>query len=305
MGGGLISALKNRIAQYRKDMQRLRCRRDMDGVRRYNEARWNYLRLLEKHEVFWRQRAKQYWLKDGDRNTRFFHKFAATRKEHNRIKRLKNDAGEWQDTSESIQDTIIKYFENIFTATTVEENMPNGVKFKSITPTQKESRMQIVTEEEVRAAVMSMYPEKSPGIDGLNPCFFQVCWHIISRDVTDFCRNFLEYCELPDQVNRTLVCLIPKVKQPKQVSDLRPISLCNVLMRILSKVLANRLKPCLHSILSENQSAFIEGRLLTDNALIAYEINHCIRRKTQGKCGMAGLKIDVSKSYDRLEWRYL
>ena len=76
-------------------------------------------------------------------------------------------------------------------------------------------------------------------------------------------------------------------------------------MRILSKVLANRLKPCLHSILSENQSAFVEGRLLTDNALIAYEIYHYIHRKTQGKCGVAGLKIDVSKAYDRLKWTYI
>lgn len=79
---------------------------------------------------------------------------------------------------------------------------------------------------------------------------------------------------LPEKVNSTLVCLIPKVKHLKQVSDLRPISLCNVLMRILSKVMANRLKPCLHNIISEKQSAFIEGRLLTDNALVAFEISH-------------------------------
>lgn len=75
-------------------------------------------------------------------------------------------------------------------------------------------------------------------------------------------------------------------------------------MRILSKVMANRLKPCLNSIISDKQSAFIEGRLLTDNAMIAFEVNHYIRRKTQGKKGVAGLKIDVSKAYDRLEWRF-
>lgn len=85
------------------------------------------------------------------------------------------------------------------------------------------------------------------------------------------------------------------------MSDLRPISLCNVLMRILSKLMANRLKPCLNSVISVNQSAFIEGRLLTDNAMVAFKINHYIHRKTQGKCGIAGLKVDVSKAYDRLE----
>ena len=69
--------------------------------------------------------------------------------------------------------------------------------------------------------------------------------------------------------------------------------------------MTNRLKPCLKSIISENQSAFIEGRMLTNNALIAFEINHYIRRKTQGKCGVAGLKIDISKAYDRLEWNFV
>lgn len=72
MGGGLIKHLKSKIAFYRKSMQRMRSRRDVHGVHLYNEARWNYLKLLEKQEVFWSQRAKQYWLKHGDNNTRFF-----------------------------------------------------------------------------------------------------------------------------------------------------------------------------------------------------------------------------------------
>lgn len=89
------------------------------------------------------------------------------------------------------------------------------------------------------------------------------------------------------------------------MSELRPISLCNVLMRILSKVMTNRLNLCLQNIVSPNQSAFIEGRLLTDNALIAYEINHYLHRRTQGKSGVVGLKLDISKAYDRLEWGFV
>lgn len=111
--------------------------------------------------------------------------------------------------------------------------------------------------------------------------------------------------ELPNGINRTLVCLIPKVKQPKEMSDLRPISLCNVLMRVLSKVMANKLKPCLPLIISDKQSAFIEGRLLTDNALIVFELNHYIKWRTQGRKGVASLKIDASKAYDRLEWGFI
>ncbi|KAL8103570.1 hypothetical protein AgCh_027952 [Apium graveolens] len=69
--------------------------------------------------------------------------------------------------------------------------------------------------------------------------------------------------------------------------------------------MTNRLKPCLGSIISDKQSAFIEGRLLTDNALIAFEVNHYMKRRTQGKTGLAGMKIDISKAYDRLEWNFM
>lgn len=102
-----------------------------------------------------------------------------------------------------------------------------------------------------------------------------------------------------------LVCLVHKVKQPKQMKDLRHIFLCNVLMLILSKVMVNRLKPCLNTIVSNKHSAFIERRLLTNNAMIVFEVNHYIKRKTQGKKSVAGLKIDVSKEYNRLEWRFI
>lgn len=212
------------------------------------------------------------------------------RKEHNKIKRLKNEAGEWQDTEDMIQETIIRYFETMFTATTTEEQLSDRISFRCITDEQSYALVQPVNEEEIKEAVFAMYPDKSPGIDGFNPCFFQVYWLIVKQDVVDFCKNFFDHGVLPENVNRTLVCLIPKVKQPKQVSNLRPISLCNVLMRIMSKVMANRLRPCLNSVIYEQQSAFIEGRLLTDNALLAFEINHYIHRKTQGKCGVAGLR---------------
>lgn len=98
-----------------------------------------------------------------------------------------------------------------------------------------------------------MHPEKSPRIDGLNPTFFQAYWNIVGNDVIIFCQKFFDAGELPEEINRTLVCLIPKIKQPKQVSDLRPISLCNGLMRILSKIMENKLKPCLQSMYLTNK----------------------------------------------------
>lgn len=111
--------------------------------------------------------------------------------------------------------------------------------------------MREVTGEEVREAVFEMHPDKPCGPDGLNPAFYQVFWSIVEHDVMHFCRRFMQTGELLCGVNEASVCLIPKVKEPKSMGELRPISLCNVLVRILSKVMVNRLKKCFSSIISD------------------------------------------------------
>lgn len=175
---------------------------------------------------------------------RFYHKFASVRKEHNRVKRLKDVNGKWQDTEAEIQNTIFKYFENIYLETETGEKMLDEISFKRIIEEQTDDLVQGIIEKETQSVVFAMCLKKSPGIDGLKPCFFQSYWNLVNKDVFEFCKQFFEYGELPVEVNCTLVCLILKVKHPKQVFDLRHISPCNVLMRILCKVVANRLKPC-------------------------------------------------------------
>ena len=90
-----------------------------------------------------------------------------------------------------------------------------------------------------------------------------------------------------------------------QVIKFRPISLCNVIYKLISKVLANRLKSLLPSIVSENQSAFQARRVITDNILMAFEILHYMKTQQNGSTGFMALKLDISKAYDRVEWSFL
>lgn len=103
------------------------------------------------------------------------------------------------------------------------------------------------------------------------------------------------------EINYTYIVFIPKIKNSLIASDYQSISLCNVVYKMTSKVLANRLKKVLPFIISDNQSAFLKDRLITDNIIIAYENLHSMRAKQKGKDESMAIKLDISKAYDRIE----
>ena len=110
---------------------------------------------------------------------------------------------------------------------------------------------------------------------------------------------------IPDKLNHTFLALIPKIHSLRKVSDFKPISLSNVLYKIIAKVLANRLKPLLPHLISETQGVFLFERIITDNILIAHENLHYLKQKRTGKLRYMALKLDMSKAYDRVEWVFL
>ena len=103
---------------------------------------------------------------------------------------------------------------------------------------------------------------------------------------------------VPEFINTTFITLIPKIKNPKKVFDFRPISLCNVNYKLIAKVVTNRLKKFLANSVLDSQSAFLSGRLISDNIPVAFETLYYLKRKTQGKMGFMALKLDMSKAYD-------
>lgn len=128
---------------------------------------------------------------------------------------------------------------------------------------------------------------------------------MLGKEVFKCCKNWLQDFSFPAELNDTNLVLIPKKEVAERMTDLRPIALCNVLHKILSKVLANRLKMILPEIISKNQSAFVPGRSITDNVLLAFEMIHHMKQKKSGSVGEITLKLDISKAYDRVSWKYL
>jgi len=125
-----------------------------------------------------------------------------------------------------------------------------------------------ITLEEVHTATFQMGKPKAPSPDGLNGLFYQSHWDIIHKDLFVSIQSFFQIGTMPTDLNRTILSLIPKVPDPERLDQFRSISLCNYAYKIISKILANRLKPFLPSLISSEQSAFVGGRHIQDNILI-------------------------------------
>lgn len=157
------------------------------------------------------------------------------------------------------------------------------------------------TRAQIDATIKQVGLLKSPGLDGFGACFFQARWKIGGDDTSKIVLDFLNGEGMLSSLNFTYIVLIPKLKKSMNVSFFRPISLCNVLYKIISEVLANRLRIVLPLIISCNQSVFFSGRLISSNVMIVYKILHSMKTRQRGKTGSLAMKLDTSKAYNRGE----
>ena len=216
-------------------------------------------------------------MQSGDRNTRFFHEKVSVRYKKNLIEGLMDENGRWLEGDEHVEELMLQYYERLFTSSghSEFEEILDAVQPK-VTPRMNQILVKEFSEVEVKIPIKQMYPLKSPGPDGMPPLFYQHFWPKIGGVVTSTVLAFLNLGIIPPNFNYTHIVLIPKCKEPKTVTDYRPISLCNVVYKIASKAITNRLKTFLPSIISDIQSAFVHGRLITDNVFVAYEMMHHI-----------------------------
>jgi hypothetical protein len=242
--------------------------------------------LLLREENMWRQRSRTSWLKEGDRNTRFFHSKASQRRRRNSLVFLRLENGAIITDSEQIGRQFVDYYQELFTAAPLAgvDTILGGIQ----TRVTDEMNMKLTcqfTELEVTTAMEQMAPLKAPGPDGMPPVFYQSYWHVVGEEVAAAVLSCLNLGKIPASLNHSYVTLIPKTKSPEKITEYRPISLCNVVYKLISKVLANRLKKVLPHVVSETQSAFVPGRMITDNVLVAFETLHHMhnQRSWQGR----------------------
>ena len=222
------------------------------------------------------------------------------------IKGVMDHNGVWCDEERQIGEVAVKYFDDIFSASPVLE-VGSVVQHidRVITNDMNKALLSSFTAVEVREAMFQMHPSKAPGPDGMSSFFYQKYWNIVGPDVIQGVLSVLNSGYMLQKINHSHIVLIPKKKDPQAISDYRPISLSNVVYKLISKVLANRLKGVLPHIISESQSAFVPGRQITDNINTAFEMLHYLRSRRKGKVAHMAIKLDMSKAYDRVEWAFL
>ncbi|XP_010463260.1 PREDICTED: uncharacterized protein LOC104743929 [Camelina sativa] len=211
------------------------------------------------------------------------------------------------DSKQGIQSLVVDFYENLLgnqtqltTASVLEiaDLLP-----QRCSPAAIQTLSTHVTPEEIRSVVFSLSKNKAPGPDGFCVEFLTSQWDTVGNSVVEAVLEFFNTGKMLKQWNATILTLVPKIPNAQRITQFRPIACCNTLYKIASKILANRLKKVLPDLISNSQSAFIQGRLLVENVLLAIELVQGFNQKNISPRGM--LKIDLMKAFDSVHWGFL
>ncbi|GMH16976.1 hypothetical protein Nepgr_018817 [Nepenthes gracilis] len=267
----------------------------------------DYARAIACELDFLQQKAKRNWLKDGDQCTKVFFRAVVRNCNRNRILTLIKDDGSYTQSKVEIQQLFLDHFTRILGAGgRFEPELKHRLRpfvLRAIPFSMREGLYSPISAEDIQNALYSIGETKAPAHDGFSSKFFKESWDIVGPSVVDAVQDFFTHGRLLKQINATCISLIPKVKAPSKVGDFRPISCCNVVYKIISKIIANRIKNVLPYLVDSCQNVFVPGRRISDNILLAQELLHNYHsRKGVWRCA---LKVDLMKTYDSVQWDFL
>ncbi|XP_042489804.1 uncharacterized protein LOC122069781 [Macadamia integrifolia] len=268
------------------------------------DAKTVLLKANQMYEKLWAEKAKLRWMKNGDCNSKFFHLSVKLRRLKNQITSLKKEDGTWVSDQQGISSYVSDFFEKFHKADEITvhndllDNIPRVLEEEDVAGLES-----VPSGEEIKQAVWDLDPVSSPGPDGFPGSFFRRCWTIVEGDFCRAVKKFFEEGRLPKGINNCFISLIPKVEGAASLDRFRPICMGNFYCKVISKILSSRLLVVLPKLISEEQGAFQQGKIISANISLASELSNLMHSSVRG--GGMGLKLDVQKAYDSLAWEFL
>ncbi|KAH9762494.1 hypothetical protein KPL70_000832 [Citrus sinensis] len=188
----------------------------------------------------------------------------------NKVVTIQDDVGSWLQNKDEIH--AVSFFANLYSDEEREYCVyPTSNDFPRMTSNMISSIMQPVNDEEIMRIVFNMHLMKAPGVDGLHAIFYQSQWQVVGPSVCKVVKEVFVGKNIPLELNKTLIVLIPKNNNPANIKMFRPISLCPLMYKIIIKIMTNRLKEVLPHLIGPTQAIFIPRRHITENIVIARE----------------------------------
>eukprot|EP00253_Pinus_taeda_P032627 PITA_32627 len=261
---------------------------DKDKNDQVEKHHWEWEKLCHQEEIFWKQKSRVQWLKEGDINTKFFHKSTIENRTYNRISLIKDEEGQIHQSHKKIEVGLVKHVQGIAQENTLYRDPFIKDLIKHIPKlVSREDNCNLnspITEKEVSEVLKEMKNGKAPGSDGFNVDFFKACWNIVKEDIIRVMEDSRLNKTILRALNTSFISIIPKQGNAQTPERYRPIGLCNVVYKIISKVMAKKLKPLMPSLVSREQSGYVEGRQILDNIIQAHEVVHSLT--SERKLGM-------------------
>ncbi|KAL2224581.1 UNVERIFIED_CONTAM: Retrovirus-related Pol polyprotein from type-2 retrotransposable element R2DM [Sesamum indicum] len=261
--------------------------------------------LAEAERNFFYQKAKIHYLKEGDRNTKFFHDMVKRNAARNSITAVTRADGTIITSADAIAQEFVDYYTTLLGTESHTIPVDDGVfdYGPKLSSELTDELCREVTAMEVKDAIFNINDNKAPGPDGYSSCFFKKAWNVVGDQVCRAVLDFFRNGRMLRQLNHTVIALVPKSEHSSSVADYRSISCCNVIYKAITKIISDRLAPALEHLIDHCQSAFIGGRNITDNIFLAQEmVQQYSRKRISPRCT---INIDLRKAYDSVSWTFL
>jgi hypothetical protein len=240
-------------------------------------------KLLKVNEELWRQHSRAIWIQSGDQNTKFFHHYANHRRNQKHVWEISDETGYMHTGQGELKEEAVNYFKFFFKASghpsTTEQVKVVGLFSRLVNVEEARSLHGPVNLGELKEVLSLFKKDKSPGPDGWTVEFFTHFFDLVGEDLLEMVEESRLKGFIVGSLNSTFLALIPKANKPTTFGDFRPISLCNLCYKLISKIIANRIKPILSRSLSAEQLGFLKGRQIQDVIGTTHECLHSKKKK--------------------------